>query len=300
MLKKRILVTGGTGFIGSKLCLKLQEMGYNLTILSRKPLQKNQNNLQFIRNLNDIDFNFDIIINLAGEPISQRWNENNRNKIYTSRINLTQKISDKINSSKNPPQVFISGSAIGYYGTSETATFDEKSSPTTQNYFSQKICLDWENAAKKSAQKTRLIILRMGVVIGQNGGVIKKMLPAFKIGLGGKIASGNQYFSWIHIDDAVNAIIHLMQNENSRGAFNITSPNQSNNYEFSQILAKNLHKPCLFKIPKFVLNLIYKNMAKELLIEGQKVYPQTLINDNFVFKYSNLDLAIKESLKISP
>ncbi len=299
MLKKRILVTGGTGFIGSKLCLKLQEMGYNLTILSRKPLQKNHKNLQFIRNLNDIDFNFDIVINLAGEPISQRWSENKRNKIYTSRINLTQQISDKINSSKNPPKIFISGSAIGYYGTSETKTFDEQSSPTTQNYFSQKICFDWENAAKKSEQKTRLIILRTGVVIGQNGGIIKKMLPAFKFGLGGKIASGNQYFSWIHVEDAVNAIIHLMQNENSCGAFNITSPNHSNNYEFSQILAKNLHRPCFFKIPKFVLQLIYKNMATELLIEGQKVYPKALIDENFTFKYSNLDSAIKEALQIS-
>lgn len=296
MNKSRILITGGTGFIGSKLCSKLHEIGHDLVILTRQKNLPNQQRFSFINNLEETEFNFDIVINLAGAPISTRWNKKNRDEIYRSRIDITREIVAKINQSKIPPKAFLSGSAIGYYGTSESTIFNEHSLPTKQNYFSQKICHDWENEAKKAEAKTRVVLLRTGVVIGKNGGVIKKMLPPFKLGLGGKIASGNQYFSWIHLDDAVDAIIYLAFNDNCNGAFNLVAPNVVNNFEFSHSLAKALNRPFIFTIPAISMKLAYCEMAKELLIEGQKVYPKELINKDFSFKYNEIDKAIAQAL----
>jgi uncharacterized protein (TIGR01777 family) len=291
--KRKILITGGTGFIGSKLCLKLIELGFQLTVLSRKTNLINRDSISYINDLDQIEFDFDIVINLSGAPIAVRWSEKNQKEIYASRIDVTRKIVEKINQAKNPPSLFISGSAIGYYGTSESIVFNEKSLPTKENLFSQKLCQDWENEAKKAEDKTVVVRIRTGVVLGSEGGMIKKISPIFKLGLGGKIGSGNQILSWIHIDDEVAAIIHLIENQKISGAVNLTTPLAISNAEFTKVFAANLKKPAIFNAPALAMKLVYGEMAQELLLKGQKVYPEVLIDSGFSFQFPDLKTALE-------
>ena len=293
----KILITGGTGFIGSSLIEDLSRENHQITILTRKKSLKNlSSNVDFINNLDDKKFDFNVVINLCGEPISQRWTKNAAKKIYNSRIKLTKELSKKILKSDNPPHTFISGSAIGYYGTSDSKIFQENSRATKQKLFSQRVCKDWEFVAQKSAKKTRLIILRTAVVLGKNGGILSKLMLPFKMGLGGKIGSGKQPFSWIHLDDMVGAIKHLLNNQSAEGVFNLSAPKISDNLEFSQVLARNLNRPCLFSTPAFVMKLIYGKMADEILLNGQKTYPKNLLDSGYVFKFNEIHDAIRKSL----
>ena len=291
--KLRFLITGGTGFIGTKLTEELSKMGHALTILTRKTNLGATKNIHYINQIGKI-FDYDVVINLCGEPISCRWSPSKKQKIYGSRIDVTKDLSERILRSKTPPKLFISGSAIGYYGTSEVEIFDENSQPTNQNLFSQKLCFEWEREAQKADKKTRIILLRTGVVLGAKGGIIKKMLLPFKWFLGGKIGSGKQSISWIHIDDAVAAILHLIKHQDASGAFNLTSPQPSSNLNFSQNLAKSISRPCLFTIPALSMKIIYGEMAEELLLNGQKVYPKALLNSGYRFKFTELKSAIED------
>jgi uncharacterized protein (TIGR01777 family) len=295
-MRKKILITGGTGFIGLKLCEKLLLQNCEITVLTRKKTLIRHDQISYINDLDQKEFEYDIVINLCGEPISCRWSEGKKKKIYDSRINITQVLAEKIIGAKSAPSLFISGSAIGYYGTSPTQIFQEKTSPTKQNLFSQKLCLDWEKAAKKTENETRLVILRTGVVIGKNGGIIKKMLLPFKLGFGGKIGNGKQAISWIHLEDAVGAILHVIKNEDLRGAINLCSQLDTTNLEFSKQLAASLNRPCLMTIPAFVMKLVYKKMADELLLSGQRVYPRVLLESGFKFKFDQLAQAIDEAV----
>jgi uncharacterized protein (TIGR01777 family) len=291
--KIKFLITGGTGFIGSKLVDRILSLENSVTVLTRKANLKSSKNLQYINKIGE-EFDYDIVINLCGEPISCRWSKLKKQKISTSRIDLTKDLVEKILNSKTPPKLFISGSAIGYYGTSKTNIFYEDSQPTNQNLFSQKLCFDWEFEAQKVNKKTRVVLLRTGVVIGAKGGIIKKMLPPFKMFAGGKIGSGKQSISWIHIDDAINAILHIIHHQNIVGAVNLTSPNPASNLQFSQELAKAIHRPCIFTIPALIMKIIYGRMAEELLLNGQKVYPKTLLKSGYSFKFTELKSAIED------
>jgi len=294
--KNKILITGGTGFIGTKLCEKLLELNQEITVLSRKAGAKKSDKISFISDFDDKEFDYDIVINLCGEPISQNWSKGKKAEIYQSRVGFTQRLVWKILNAKNTPSLFISGSAVGYYGTANSTIFHETLPPTNQKLFSQDLCFDWEKAAKEAQEKVRTILLRTGVVIGKNGGIVKKMALPFKLGLGGKISSGKQFLSWIHIDDAVEAIIHLIKSNNISGAVNLTSPINVSNEEFSRAFAKALHRPCLFTIPAISMKLLYGEMAQELLLSGQRVYPQVLLNSGFDFKYFSVEEALKNSL----
>ncbi len=291
--KLRFLITGGTGFIGTKLTEELSKMGHALTILTRKTNLGATKNIHYINQIGK-NFDYDVVINLCGEPISCRWSPSKKQKIYGSRIDVTKDLAERILRSKTPPKLFISGSAIGYYGTSEVEIFDENSQPTNQNLFSQKLCFEWEREAQKADKKTRIILLRTGVVLGAKGGIIKKMLLPFKWFLGGKIGSGKQSISWIHIDDAVATILHLVNHQDASGAFNLTSPQPASNLQFSQNLAKAIGRPCLFTIPALSMKIIYGEMAEELLLNGQKVYPKALLNSGYRFKFTELKSAIED------
>lgn len=290
----KYLITGGSGFIGSKLVEQLTHAENKIVILSRKKNLKSNELVKYIQDLEQENFDYDIVINLQGEPISQRWSEKKKEEILASRIDITKKIVDKINNSKTPPKLFISGSAIGYYGTSDEIIFKENTKPTAQNLFSQILCANWEETAKQA--NTRVVLLRTSVVIGKNSGIMKKMLLPFKLGLGGKIGNGKQYLSWIHIDDMIEAILFLIRNQEIKGAVNLSSPNFVTNLEFSKSLAHALNRPCLFTIPALTMKLVYGEMAEELLLNGQKTYPQILLESGFKFKYENLDDAIKASI----
>lgn len=291
------LITGGTGFLGKRICAELLKDSHKITILTRNSkLTETNQRIRYIKNLDDVDFDFDYIINLCGEPISVKWNEKNKEEIYRSRIEITKKLAIKINAAKQAPKLFISGSAIGYYGTSAEKDFTEKSLPTSQNLFSQRLCSDWENAAKNSGNKTRLVIMRTGIVLGKNGGILKKILPPFSFGLGGKIGSGQQFMSWIHIDDILGIVNFIINNDNISGAINATSPNYTTNLEFSKSVAKILKKPCFFNMPDLVAKVIFGNMAEELLLSGQKVLPERLLKSGYSFYFKNLDEALREEI----
>lgn len=292
----KILITGATGLIGTQLCAQLVKT-HSLTVLTRdsdKAKQKLGGQIDFINALCDIDFNtLDCVINLAGEPIvNKRWSDKQKEIIRNSRIELTQEIAAAIKSSSNPPHTFISGSAIGYYGRQETQHIDEQFTKVHQE-FSHTLCNDWENAARNAeTDATRVCLIRTGIVLSTNGGALQKMLPPFKLGLGGPVASGEQGMSWIHINDMVSLIEFVMNNQHLTGAINATAPTPQSNRAFSKTLAKVLHRPAIFPMPAWVLNLAMGEMA-DLLIFGQYVIPSKLLDAGFEFQYPDLHPALE-------
>ncbi|WP_068545145.1 TIGR01777 family oxidoreductase [Thalassotalea crassostreae] len=293
-----ILITGGTGLIGSAFINKFKHK-YNFDVLSRPNSGALQllKNVKIINHLSDIESldKYDAVINLAGEPIvNKRWSKAQKIKICQSRWQLTNKLSKMFNDASSPPHTFISGSAIGFYGRQRDEKIIEEYTDVYPE-FSHRICKVWEDKAKLAQKKSRLCILRTGVVLDKHKGALAKMLPAYKFGLGGKLSRGIQYMSWIHIDDMVNAIEFLLTNEQCYGEFNMTAPKPVTNKEFSQTLATQLHRPNVATMPAFVLRLLFGEMA-DLLLYGQNVIPKNLLDNDFKFQYPTLDKALNNLL----
>lgn len=301
----KILLTGGTGLIGRSLVVELIRQGHFIVLYTRDKTNARQRFEApcphfdaIIDCLDDVDFNkLDAVINLAGEPIvDKRWTEKQKQVLCDSRWLLTRDISSKILAAETPPSVFISGSAIGVYGRQGETHVDES---LTDFYpeFSSKLCLQWEKyAGKADTDKTRVCLLRTGIVLSEKGGALAKMLPAFRLGLGGPISHGQQAMSWVHIQDMVAMIIFLLEQPELRGAFNMTSPNPVSNKTFSKTLASTLNKPCIFKVPAWVLKLAMGEMS-DLLIYGQYVYPQKLEDAGYVFRHPQLKSALNQLLQ---
>ncbi len=291
------LITGGTGLIGKALIEKLLIQNDTITVLTRNIKNAETvlgNNVNFITHLsiNEIE-NSDIIINLAGEPIAdKRWSASQKNKICESRWGITQQLSELINKANNPPTLFISGSAIGIYGRQNSDPIDEHFTAFNKE-FTHEVCSKWEKSAYSvHSNKTRVALLRTGIVLANNDGALGKMLLPFKLGLGGKISKGEQIMSWIHINDVVNAILHIKERNELYGAINLTAPNPVSNTEFSTTLSAQLQRPCLFTTPAWLLVLIFGEMSG-LLLFGQHVLPNKLINSNFTFQYNHIDKALQ-------
>jgi uncharacterized protein (TIGR01777 family) len=296
----KILITGATGLIGSALC-KLLADKHELIALTRninKAKNTLPNSIIALDNLKEVNFDdLDAVINLAGEPVAdKRWSAQQKQKIFQSRLSITEQIITKINTSDTPPKVFISGSAIGFYGRQAAEKVITESYSSTYPEFSHQLCKQWEELALQAqSPDVRVCLLRTGIVLSKQGGALDKMLPPFKFGLGGKMASGKQMMSWIHIDDMVNAIVFLLEDEKAHGAFNLTAPEPVSNTNFTQILAKTLKRPALFPMPEFVLKLMFGEMS-DLLIYGQNVVPEKLEQQGFKFKFETLDTALNEVL----
>ena len=302
----RILLLGCTGFIGKSLIPRLISEGHELCIVSRKNINQLKINCSFEKiaflklNLakenswNDINLlnqlkNCEGIINLSGEPITEkRWTEEQKLEIENSRINTTSYLMKNLKKNKINPKVIINASAIGFYGTSLEKVFDETSLGGED--FLANLCKKWEEAASQKPFFTRLIILRIGIVLGVNGGALGKMLPIFKVGLGGPIGDGNQWMSWIHIDDLCNIIVNGIKDKKYSGVINAVSPQPVQMKEFSFMLAKCLKRPNLLSVPGASLKLILGDSAK-LLLEGQKI-KSIKLNNLFQFKYPLLREAI--------
>ena len=307
----RILLLGCTGFIGKSLIPKLISQGHELCLISRKNINQLKINSSFEKiaflklNLakekswNDVNLlhqlkSCEAIINLSGEPITdKRWSEEQKLEIENSRINTTSYLMKNLKKNKIIPKVIINASAIGFYGTSLDKIFDE-TSPSGEDFLAN-LCQKWEEAASQKPFFTRLIILRIGIVLGVNGGALGKMLPIFKVGLGGPIGDGNQWMSWIHIEDLSNIIVNGLKDKKYSGIINAVSPQPVKMKEFSSMLAKCLQRPNFLPVPGATLKLILGDGAK-LLLEGQKI-KSIKLNNFYKFKYPLLQEAISSLTK---
>lgn len=293
----RILITGATGLVGSAL-VRLWQDHHQLIVLSRstgKVQQQFGSRVTAVGSLSDIDFNqLDVVINLAGEPIAnRRWTKTQKDRICQSRWQLTEELVSRIQQASTPPHTLINASAVGFYGRQAAAAIDED----YQSYypeFSHDVCARWENLANRArSEHTRVCILRIGIVLAANGGALKKMLPPFKLGLGGIIGNGEQYMSWIHLDDLVAIFEFLLQQPGLHGLFNATAPMAVSNKQWTKILAERLNKPAVLPMPAFMLKLLFGEMS-DLLLFGQNVYPQRLIDSGFHFKFSQFRAALQD------
>lgn len=296
--QKTILITGGTGFIGKQLCAILAKAQAQVFVLTRQP-RPCSDNITYIRSITDIgDIAVDIIINLAGEPIAQRWTHAVKEKLKSSRIDITKALIKHIETSPIKPSLLISASAIGYYGTNEPTAFSENSLPTAQNNFSQQLCASWENEALKAHQYgVRTVLLRIGAVLAKDGGMLAKLLIPFKLGLGGPIGHGHQWLSWIDRDDLIRLILHIIATPQLAGPINATAPHPVTNEDFSKSLAHTLGRPCLIRTPATVLRFIFGQMADEIMIEGQKVLPEKALTSGFSFLYPNIHTSLEKIIK---
>lgn len=296
----RILITGGTGLIGRSLCTALFNAGHDLTVLSRKPESvqiKCGTTVKAIQSLDEwhSDRIFDAVINLAGEPIIDApWTTQRKRHLWDSRVTLTEKLVKQIENATHKPDVLLSCSATGYYGNSGDAIINESATPASD--FGAELCIAWENAALKAVDSNiRVCLLRTGLVLHPAGGLLGGMLPLFKFGLGARIGDGNQWMSWIHIDDYVAIVLKLLDCSDATGPYNMTAPQPTTNKEFTLTLAKLLHRPALFIAPAWLMTLALGKRAY-LLLGGQRALPAKVVAMGYHFIYSNLEDALRDSL----
>ncbi|WP_439837184.1 TIGR01777 family oxidoreductase [Aeromonas enteropelogenes] len=297
----KILITGGTGFIGRRLVAHLK-VNHEVVVLSRQGSRaytllghdiKVLDSLDRLDDLNDVD----AVINLAGEPIAAgRWSEQRKQLLCDSRWLLTEQLVDLIKLSTTPPKVLINASAIGWYGRQDDAPLDEQCQ-TPHDEFTHQLCQQWETLAQEARSRlTRVCIVRIGLVLGTDGGALPKMLPPYRFGLGGPMGAGNQVMSWIHVQDLVRAILFLLEHGECDGIFNGTAPHPVSNREFSQALAHTLRRPHLFFVPAALLRLMMGE-ASVLLLTGQHVLPARLQQAGFHFTYPELSQALTNLLR---
>lgn len=293
----KVLITGGAGFIGQKLTDVLLEKGRRIIIFDHHPPKQKVEFMELDIGSGDlapeIFKGIDAVIHLAGENIFGRWNEEFKRKIYNSRILSARTLVSSISKLDKKPKVFISASAVGFYGGRGEEELYEDSVPGSD--FLARVCIDWEKESKEVEKfGVRSVQIRTAPVIGA-GGMLSKLLPFYKLGLGGPLASGNQWFPWIHITDIANIYAFALENENIFGPINACSPQQIRNREFSKTLAKVLNRREFFRTPQFVLKLIYGEFAENIL-NSQKVYPKKLLEAGYKFMFSDIEEALRDVL----
>ena len=278
-------ISGSSGLVGSALKKYLEGEGHTTISLPRTFE-------------NPIDFStIDAVIHLAGESIaSGRWTPEKKARIEESRVLGTRQLAKQLASAKSSPSIFISASAIGYYGSREDEILDENSS--RGNDFLSDVCEKWEAATSEAEEAgIRTVKLRTGIVLSNRGGALQKMLPPFKFGGGGILGSGKQYMSWISLDDMVQGILHSIETESLVGPVNFVAPNPVTNYTFTKTLGKILHRPTFLPLPAFAARIIFGEMADALLLSSTRVTPKKLVESGYTFKHENLQSALKDILK---
>ena len=291
-----ILVTGGTGFIGGALLPELLSRGYRMTVLTRGSYCDSAA-VRYVNDLDAVEGKVDAVINLAGAGLAaRRWSKSYKREIVDSRVGLTQHLVAWLERQQSRPQLLISGSAVGFYGKSLTQAFTEDSGPGEG--FSAELCRQWEAAALTAESFIpQVALLRLGVVLDHGGGALQEMLKSFQFGIGSWLGSGNQWLSWIHRRDVVNAICFLLETPGIQGPFNLTAPRPVTHEELCSV-AKEF-KWTLFSagVPSPVMRLLVGEMADELLLNGQWVEPQRLRQLGFVFEYPQLRDALENILR---
>ncbi|GAA5417838.1 epimerase family protein SA0724 [Paraliobacillus ryukyuensis] len=293
-----IAIAGGTGFVGTKLTSLLTNAGHHVYILTRSPEKfSNTNAITYVgwlkegmqpeSELQDCD----AIINLAGESLFGYWTEEKKQRILSSRVEATNRVIELIQALENKPNVLVNASAVGFYGTSDQKTFTEQTT-TAGNDFLAYVTKKWENTANKAAAfDVRVIHARLGIVLGETGTLSLMSLP-FKFFVGGPIGSGEQWLSWIHVDDVVRMLLFAIEEKNVTGPMNVTAPKPVRNKVFSQQLASVMHRPNKIKVPSFVIKTLLGEMSI-LVVEGQAVLPNKALSHDFRFRYDDLDVALQ-------
>ncbi len=301
----KIALAGGSGFLGTALAQALTRDGHDVAVLTRQnpasvPPQPRVTHVSWTPDGTSgawaaaLD-GADAVVNLAGESIAaRRWSERQKQEIRESRLRATASLTAAIRQVARAPKVLVSGSAVGYYGDRGDETITESSAPG-KDYLAG-VAEAWEDAANQVADRTRVALVRTGIVLDRKGGALAKMLPPFQLFVGGPLGSGRQYMPWIHKEDWVRLVTFAMTHEGARGALNATSPAPVTNAEFSKALGRALHRPSLLPAPAFALRLALGEMADALLLGGQRALPVRATDLGFSFRYSNIDDALSNVL----
>jgi len=297
----KFIISGGTGFIGRRIVTRLLADTHYVAVWSRRPGNEKRTGVAShswdpltgeppSESLNGMD----TVIHLAGESVAQRWNADVRKRIRDSRIMGTRRLVDAIGRVQHPPKALVCASAIGYYGDRGTEILQENAAPGSG--FLAELCQAWEEEAKRAEQfDLRVVSLRVGLVLGNNGGALQPMIPVFRSGLGGRLGSGRQFMSWIHVDDAAAMFCHAATNDVS-GVWNCTSPNPATNAEFTTDLAKAVHRTAIFPVPAFALRLLFGEFGERML-DSARAVPKAALRNGFSFTYPQLPPALDTLLK---
>ncbi len=296
----KILISGASGLVGTHLIPTLQAKGDEVYRLVRKaPQGSDEIQWDAARGFSESEQlkleNFDAVVHLAGDNVaSENWSDEKKRKIKESRTVGTKVLVDALAKTTNPPKHFISASAIGFYGNRA----DEICTETSEKGkgFLPEVCAEWETEAMRAESFARVVCMRIGVVLAKDGGALEKMLTPFKFGVGGTVGSGRQWMSWIALDDIISIINFFLDNENLRGAFNLTAPNPVTNAEFTKALGHALSRPTILPIPEFAIRLMFGEMGETLLLQGMRAVPKRLEEAGYKFKYTNLDEAMTHVL----
>ena len=291
-MKRRILVSGASGLIGSALLRALRSSDYDVVSLTRgqgegrivwDPAQELSPNLVS---------GFDAVVHLAGESIVGRWTAAKKRQILESRVQGTRRLAEALARASSRPRVLVAASAVGYYGNRGDEVLREESA--SGSGFLAEVCRQWEEAAQAAAQAgIRTVHTRFGLVLSPEGGALPKMLLPFRLGLGGRVGDGRQWWSWIHIADVAGAILHTL-NAEVRGPVNVVGPNPATNAEFTKALGAALSRPTIFPMPAFAARLAFGEMGDELLLASQRVQPAKLVASGFEFRFTDLGATLRE------
>jgi uncharacterized protein (TIGR01777 family) len=297
----KILISGSHGLVGSALSSSLRNEGHEVFGLVRRA-PHSQSEVEWYPERGSLALarleGMDAVVHLAGESIAEgRWNDEKKKRIRDSRVKGTTVLSEALSNLKDPPKLLISASAIGYYGSRGDLILTEQSAPG--NDFLAGVCVEWEQATEPARQQgIRTILARFGIILSADGGALKKMLPPFRMGVGGRVGSGQQWMSWIALDDVISGLEFVINNESMEGPVNFVAPNPVRNAEFTKTLGKALSRPTIFPIPEFGVRLAFGEMADALLLSSQRVKPAKLEEAGYGFLYSHLETAMEKILKI--
>lgn len=301
----RVLVTGASGFIGSAVCDALLARGDEVVGVSRDPERARRTNPTVSWHAwNPISerppasalAGVEGVINVIGEPIDQRWTDEAKQRIRASRERATKNLVDAISAAEPRPKALVSQSAVGYYGDRGDALVDESTEPGST--FDAQVCVAWESAAHEAEKAgVRVVVIRSGLVLHPEGGLLKQLLLPFRLGVGGPVAGGGQYMSWVHIDDEVRLLLWALDDDRASGTYNGTAPNPAPNREFSKVLGRVLGRPAVVPVPKLALKARFGGELGEVVTGGQRVVPRRALDAGFEFRHPELEPALRDLLR---